>query len=468
MKLESEHFRRRLVLGLLVGMLLLLSGVAELHHRRVSLADLDSSMAGGLVLVIVGNVLPALVALFVIPRLAARFIRALYDTKDLQEARGFLHRNMFGMQSLRPLLIVKQGRIDVGGGDLSDRVGGRALLIVYNDSAVVLERGGRLTRVVGPSIGFLQPFERIWEVVDLRHQRWPLTVNAMTKEGIPISCQADITFKIDDRFIGRGGGVRTKQPVETKAQRVTDAEIAAELEKAGIGTPLPYTDDAVFNAATGVWVRIRQKEHDEQLRKWTGRVVIGEVEGTLRSILARYRLDWLIKPPRSGQPHPRERIREQLEQRLREALPPGNRLGARILRVDLGEIDVKDERISAQWVEAWQAEWERRALESKAEGEAELARLDTARVPAQAEMVLTLTEAVRPFVTSEEELSSYVLAMRFIETLRWMAYDPLRRVFLPPETLRMLKELDKTLSDMEEEPIPEAERLVRERRWTSL
>lgn len=262
--------------------------------------------------------------------------------------------------------------------------------------------------------------------------------------------------------------MRTKQPVETKAQRVTDAEIAAELEKAGIGTPLPYTDDAVFNAATGVWVRIRQKEHDEQLRKWTGRVVIGEVEGTLRSILARYRLDWLIKPPRSGQPHPRERIREQLEQRLREALPPGNRLGARILRVDLGEIDVKDERISAQWVEAWQAEWERRALESKAEGEAELARLDTARVPAQAEMVLTLTEAVRPFVTSEEELSSYVLAMRFIETLRWMAYDPLRRVFLPPETLRMLKELDKTLSDMEEEPIPEAERLVRERRWTSL
>jgi len=84
MKLESEHFRRRLVLGLLVGMLLLLSGVAELHHRRVSLADLDSSMAGGLVLAIVGNVLPALVALFVIPRLAARFIRALYDTKDLQ------------------------------------------------------------------------------------------------------------------------------------------------------------------------------------------------------------------------------------------------------------------------------------------------------------------------------------------------------------------------------------------------
>ena len=60
-------------------------------------------------------------------------------------------------------------------------------------------------------------------------------------------------------------------------------------------------------------------------------------------------------------------------------------------------------------------------------------------------MVLTLTEAIRPLVTSREEIPSYLLAMQFIETLRWMAYDPFKRAFLPPETLRMLDELEKTL-----------------------
>jgi hypothetical protein len=103
---------------------------------------------------------------------------------------------------------------------------------------------------------------------------------------------------------------------------------------------------------------------------------------------------------------------------------------------------VKDEKISAQWVEFWQAEWRQRAAESRAEGEAELARLDAARIRAQAEMVLVLTESIRPLVTSREEFPSYLLAMRFIETLRWMAYDPANRVFLPPETLRMLKALE--------------------------
>lgn len=478
MKLLNQNSYRMAALGLLVLLVLLLSGVAEFHRQKIDLPDrlglkelsaetpfplkVQVVLLNAIVLILsllpgaVLGSLPAFIALWVIPRLASGFIHTLYDTKDLREARDFLQRNLFGMTELKPPVIVKEGRVAVGANSLYHRVGGRTLLIVYNDSAAVLEKGGRLTRVVGgPYFGFLERFERIWEVVDLRPQRWVLTDNGMTKEGIPISCEADITFKIDDRFVDEEGNVQIRLPTAAQTELPTDTAIAEELQKAGIDKPLPYTEEAVFNAATSLWVRIKQPEHKEQLRKWTGRVVIGEVEGTLRNILARYRLDWLMRPPQPGQKHPREEIREQLERKLHEALPVGNRLGARILNVDLGKIDVKDDRISTQWVEAWRAGWEQRAVESQAEGEAKIARLNAAQVQAQAEMVLTLTEVIRPLVTDSKALSSYAMALCLIETLQWMAYDPYRRVFLPPEIMRTLDEMKKMLDKVEKEVSPD-------------
>ncbi|OQY23965.1 MAG: hypothetical protein B6I34_04110 [Anaerolineaceae bacterium 4572_32.1] len=464
--LFAEYTNRFMLLVLVIALLFFLGAITESYHRRADLmAEIEPILsdetsvtlkaAPTIIALIVNlvpgvalNFLPALAALAAIPWAASRFIHTLYDTKDVKEAHDFLHRRVFGMTAPDPIMIIKDGDIDIGVGGLFDRVGGRGFVVVHNNNALVLEKGGRLTRVMGPCLGFLDSFERIWEVVDLRPQRWILTDNAMTKDGIPISCEADITFKIDDRFTDQWGQVQTKQPVETESLRPTDEEIVKALGEKGIGTPLPYTDEAVFNAATSLWVRIRQPEHKEQLRKWTGRVIISGVEGTLRSMLARYRLDWLLQPPQPGQEEsPREEIRKQLEQKLQDSFSPGNKVGARILDVNLGKIDVKDKRISTQWTDAWYSIWEQRAVEGMAEGEAELARLQAAQVQAQAEMVLALTEAIRPLVTSEEALSSYKLATRFVETLWWLSYSPGTRAFLPPGTLRTLDELKKLLGD---------------------
>ncbi len=462
LRLLNQNFYRQLFFLALILLLVACSFVAEAHRRQMiapdrTLMELPEGrlppgvlvgfyLLGALRLLpgTIWNLLPTLAALAAIPWAASLFIHTLYDTKDLSEAHKFLQNNVFGMDSLRPIMIVKGGQITVGGGTLYDRVGGRGFLIVYNDSAVVTEKGGRLARVIGgPYFGFLEAFERVWETIDLRPQHWVYTVEAMTRDGIPVACEADITFKIDDRYIDEAGNVRIKTPSDAEMELPDDVAIAAQLERTGIGKPLPYTEEAVLRAATSIWVRIKQPDHKEQLRKWTGRVVIGDVEGILRNIIAGYRLDWLIRSPGPGQKHPREEIREQLRQKLEAAFPVGNPVGVRILDVDLGRIDLKDKKIYTQWVEAWNAEWERRRLEGEAEGEAELARLNAAQVQAQAEMVLTLVEALRPLATSPEAASPYLLAMQFIETLRWMAYDPFKRIFLPPEIMRTINELEK-------------------------
>ncbi len=467
-KLQAQNSNRLMLLNALVLLILALGFVAEARNHPIDATFTAPEVPPQGILLVqfqlwtqrlisllpgaVYNSLPAGLALIAIPWLASRFIRELYDTKDTREAHSFLQRLVFGMASLKPILIVREGKIAVGSGSFLDRVGGPGFIIVYNDSAVVLERAGRLTRVLGPSVGFLEPYERIWEVIDLRPQRWLFTDNAMTKEGIPIACEVDVTFKIDDRVIGEDGQVREVPPVEIPDDflrdktfpEVLDRAVVEEMGKGGVSTPLPYTEQAVFNAATAVWVRIRQPDHPEQLRHWTGRVMISEVEGALRNILARYRLDWLLQPPQPGQKPPRQEILEQLRNKLENTLTVDNKIGAKLLNVSLGKINVKDERISTQWIEAWNADWERRSIETLAEGEAEaLAGLQTVQFQAQAEMILTLTEAIRPFVSSQSEASSYLIALRLFQTLHWMAYDPFKQVFLPPEALRTLKALEK-------------------------
>ncbi len=365
-------------------------------------------------------VAPVLLALVAVPYTAARFLRDLYNIHSLEEAYTFLSRLLFGSLAFAPFLLIKEGKIAGGNGSVLHRVGGPGYLVIYNDTAVITERGGRLQRLLGTGFPLLERFEKVWEVIDLRPQRWVYEVSAMTRDGIPVVCEADVSFQIDNRVPDGSGGLQAKQP--------TDKE------------PYPYAPDAVFRAATSRW--IRDPDWKGPPMDWAGRVVVGFTEGILRNILAEYRLDWLIAPAGSDGRIPREVIRERLEQQLREA---AQKVGARILRVHLGEIRVKDEGISHQWLEAWQAEWESRALATRVEGEAELLRMDSARIQAQAEMVITLIQALQSVVASEAELKPYLLATRFVEALRWMSYDPTARAFMPPEALQTLRRLQEAM-----------------------
>jgi hypothetical protein len=376
--------------------------------------------------------LPIIAALVAVPVIAAALFRDVHGSRGLKEAYDSLNRIAFGEMASGPHLLIKEGRIAAGQNGPAGRVGGPASLVVHNDSAAVTEQGGRLRRVVGPGFAQLEPFERVWETIDLRPQHWVHEVFALTKEGIPVSCEADISFRIDDGSQDGYGREGMTRPIDA--------------------VPYPYIEGAVFRAATSKW--IREADRDVPFMTWAGRVVIGFTEGSLRNILAEYRLDWLIAPPQPDQAHPREeicrRLREELEGKV-------GAVGAKLLTVAIGEIEVKarnaevsgrlSDIISKQWLEAWQADWKARALTRGAEGEAELLRIDTARIQAQAEMVIALTEGLQSATLSQRATEPYLLALRFVEALRWMSYDPGTREFMPPEAMRTLGRLQRLLEE---------------------
>ncbi|MCS7178844.1 MAG: SPFH domain-containing protein [Anaerolineae bacterium] len=367
--------------------------------------------------------LPALLAFALAARIAMSFLKTLYKIRTLTEAGQFLYRLLFGSWAFGPFLVLQEGRITVGENSVLHRVGGPGYLVIYNDTAVVTERCGRLGRILSAhypqrnNFPYLEPFEKVWGIVDLRPQHWTLPVKGMTRDGIPVICEADIRFQIDDRGL----------------------EEAPSRPSPPLYDTYPFTPEAVFRAATASFIR----PPDSGPMDWRARVVTGFTDGMLRNILAEYYLDWLLGPTGEDTEHPREVIRRRLKEQLEQEAP---KVGARILDVQLGEIKVEDEQIPAQWIEAWRAEWESQVAATHLEGEAELLRLETVRARAQAEMIISLIRELQDVAVSDEKLRPYLLAARLVETLRWMAYHPSTYALLSPGAIRNLHRLQEMLS----------------------
>jgi hypothetical protein len=233
----------------------------------------------------------------------------------------------------------------------------------------------------------------------------------MSKEGIPVTCEADIAFQID-------GGQQPPTEVE----------------------PYPATQEKVFTAATSAWIREASRIRQKRNMNWSDRVIF-EAECALRAILAQYTLDRLIGLMSPGTSNPREEIRAQLEEELSLQAPA---LGARILGVELGDIRAKDE-VTQQWIEAWKSRWERWVTERQAMGKAKQAeQLENAKTRAQVMMLTTISEALRPLMQQEQIVTSKLVLTRLFMVLSRAPSDPLTRIYLPKEamsTLQLLRDL---------------------------
>jgi len=404
-KLTSFLGRFLIVLLPTLAVLFGLSLVTELARREAAEPSTQFWLA------VVRDMVPGLMALMAIDLLAARFVQALYKTESLAEARSFMYRSLFGLAKFGPWLRITEG-MSSGKDQVLNQVGGRGHLVVFSDSAVLLERGGQFTRIAKKGFVRLDPFEKIYTIVDLRPKRWVYPVEAMSKEGIPITCEADVSYQIDNE---------DSEP--------TDDE------------PYPAPDSRIFQAATCTWIREANRPTETRTMDWTGRVIIGETEGSLRTILSQYPLDRLIGLALVSA-NPREEIRQELETQLRKSVPT---LGAKILSVALGDIKVGHE-VTQQWIEAWQARWERWATERQALGQASMVeQVENAKTRAQVMMITDITKALRPLVTpSDQKITSRLVLMRLFMVLSRAQADPLTRVYLPQEavnTLKLLKDM---------------------------
>ncbi len=401
-----KRFLRLALAGILV--LLLLSVLAEVLTRLDALPSIWLDWTFWVAIPL--NLLPAIVVSGLIFWLAGRYVQALYKLDSVKDGVGFLLRSRFGQSGFGPWMRVEKGTVTQNKECVLSSTGGPGHLIVYHDSAIVLEQAGRLTRIEGPGYVKLESFERIFGIVDLRPKRWVRTVNAMTKDGIPISWDAEIHYQVADNG---------QEPSEQ--------------------SPFPLSKDAVFRAAIHNFAFVGK----DIKMDWEARIIIGNTEGSLRTILARKYLNQIVGLTEQDAQDARREVQEELETVLHESVPP---LGAKILAVKLANLQVQDE-ITQQWIEAWRARWQRWSTERIARGEAaRIYALETAKAEAQMSLLVKMGKALEG-LTQRDVVVPHIILNRLFSVLDGASFSASSRIFFPNQAMEALEKMRRIVQD---------------------
>jgi regulator of protease activity HflC (stomatin/prohibitin superfamily) len=291
--------------------------------------------------------------------------------------------------------LVREGKNEVlhpPAGGLA-RFGGPGVLMVQEGHAVILERSGQLSRVVGRGVTWLQPFERVSMVIPLQTRGEHVIVKQVaTKDRILIEEFEFWAFhKVD------------QGPEE---MRIQSGQFA-------------YNEDILLKK---IWVM----GGDD----WSG--AVQALSGTAaRDVVGRYDLEEVVAIADQFRVDFKEALRQQINRVAKDFM------GVDVIAVDIGKIKVPEDaekRLLAKRLADWDVRIaESRKAEALTKGEAEAAVLlaiETARARAQSKMIGAIQEALAggPSPMAGPVL---IIILRFIEAMEKMADDPSAKVLFP-------------------------------------
>ena len=360
---------------------------------------------------------------------ATMFFREFYQPPEDIEPTEIINYRLYGRSKLPPpfnllsqfhYIMAKDGEIvkaDKWPAWCSRHLGGPILLIVFDGCALYLERGNRFSRVVGPGdkVPFLEWFETIKYVVDLRPKIKEGNFDVWTKDGININ----LTIQIECRI----GDPKKKDADSNLVYPYDPISVKKAIERHSVrwpnrteGTPSEFTwVDAAWGQVTGI------------------------VPGYIGS---RMLDDLFMENRKSGQILSPEAVQE-IFQKLNKAT---ENFGVYITDFQVLEIKIPKE-VEEHQKEYWKAE--RQSVATKIEGETKAFGIRTrekARAEAQYDIILAIAKGLeknRDGQFTEPVLLS--LSGVLDESLR----EPLTRAYLAKETLDTLEQLQKMLDNPE-------------------
>ena len=377
-------------------------------------------------LVLVGGFGVALSAsAFHVLRALRQHTQVLHDLAP-EDADELVTHLVFGSETYAavPGLRVQAGRLDLDGPPIAHKVGGPARLSVDLNNVVVTSRLGILHRILGAGLHMLAPFERVWDVVDLRPQRRTVTVGFVTRDGIPATCQVSIVCRV-----APPGYVSAAENVSAAGNVSATEDVSAADERAvPSGPPFSYDEGAVLKVATAK--HVRGQEGNNRVSDWITAMASEVLEREVRDTLERYRLDEFLNPQywlgsEEGPPRTAAvpRFIPDLEAEIGWAVrSEAKRRGVMVERLELGTVRPTEAAISRQWLEFWQAKLQagidRYTMEAEAANE-QVA--ESARFEAQAAFVNRMFEEVQRLRSAGLTIPPQLVIASFIEVLHSMS-----------------------------------------------
>lgn len=317
---------------------------------------------------------------------------------------------------------VKDGRAEVVNAQVGglERFGGPATLLVQEGHAVILEKSGALSRVVGRGLSWLQPMERVAAVIELSSHSVSLELdNVITKDGAIIDkIQAWVFYRVV-----KGDPNRPGYQANGK---------------------YPFNEDMVYK----LWDTAGSVTWQNAIK--------AIAQSSLRDVVARYTLDVILADSAQF----RAKIKGDRREKLGSALFRGEFceqinlttkpfFGVEATAADIGHVEVPLE-VKQRVRENWMTEWEAKIARNQKEaiitrGQADATTLmaqGLTRARAQEQMIAAIVRALAdPAQPGVQPDIKQVIAMRLIEAWEKMASEHKGDIIMSNEFLAMLKSL---------------------------
>jgi regulator of protease activity HflC (stomatin/prohibitin superfamily) len=344
--------------------------------------------------------------------IAARMVYGIYDQFKGHElaAMRSLVSTLLGMNN--GTVLVKEGRFEITSGqsDALRRFGGPGTLVVQEGHAVILEKAGALSRIVGRGITELGNFERVGIVADLTGKSQAVEEESVvTRDGV-------ILDQVNARVFYRIIPGDPAQPGYHQNGR------------------FPFNDEQVYK----LWNTSGGPTWQDAVK--------GVAKTAVRDVIARYTLDDILCNP--------DDFRKQVKGDKAQA--PGSaeyqgELCAQVNRItknfgieatagDISDIQVP-EAARRQLMEKWMAEVERSAILARSQADATATSVqEMARAEARKRTIGMMSEALGAAAGPGQQISAdQIVRLRLIEALEKMATEHASGLFLPNELLAWLR-----------------------------
>jgi regulator of protease activity HflC (stomatin/prohibitin superfamily) len=362
---------------------------------------------------IIYHLLPALLGIVFVLWRANDFLNKTFNLPGPTSSLPHVLGMMFGYTS--QMLYVHQGKLVTDASSkAAEVIGGPAWLTVGEGNAVLLERGGGFSRIVGTGYHRLRPHERVRGVVELRTHYRKSSQSVLTKDGIPVKMDVDLTFRVTENDLPDDPPPSPPPPLGPVNRLRRRLHLRVRRDVIETTRPHRFSRETVRRLVYETTIWGPDQQPDWTLSFYNVR------SGDITDQIASRRLDE-ISAPEDTQVHPRAEIARK---GLEDARDAASRVapGVEILDMTLGVIEPRDDfkHITTQMISNWKIEWERRAKILEAQAEAKRTQLlEEARAEAQANMIQALTEGYRIAMgdNQDPQVAKDVIALRFIDTL---------------------------------------------------
>ena len=321
------------------------------------------------------------------------FVRDVYELESLKQAIQYETSSLFGVDY--PHITIDGGEVVIHKDEVNvlDVIGGPGFAVIQPGNAVLFRSLRRPSRAGMTRSYFMAPFEVIGQVASLDDQHgFKDKLTTMTKDGIQVTlCDVHFRFRI--------------MPIE-KNGRLVDRSLE---------NPYPYSEEALSSMAYNLSVEAKGLESWHEAVK---RMVVG---GGITEYINSHTIDHLTAPFQNGQ-DPHGTLQDELFSPA--AAARFKNLGAELLWVDVGHIEIVDEEVDKTRLDLWAADWIGSADVARAYGDAKRqAYQELGRAEAQAEIIIGITQSLEQVEFNEDPAQTLrkMLLLRTAEVLEAMA-----------------------------------------------